>query len=148
MATKKDQDAKVLKLRNKLLKQEAKLTAAEKPVYVTSGMFRPNQHSDRGMINVKSASESQLVTATEQIMHKKTAFDILGIPAQPHIGSSLEEWIEDFKTRLGVLNKNETLAKITKLKNTIETQLLSTSQKRDIVADDVAGKVDELIAKT
>lgn len=144
MASKKDQDKLVLKLRTKLLQQEAELISAEKPVYITSGLFRANPHSDRGIIDIKSASQAQLIIATEAIIHKKAAFDILGIEPGKHIGSTLIEWIDDFKTRIGVLNKNIILAKVRATQQKIETQLLSATQKRGIALEDVAADVEEL----
>ena len=144
MATKKEQDKKVLKLRKSLIAQEAALEAAKKPVYITSGLFRPSQHSDRGIINVKIASQSELVNATIAIAHRKSALDMLGIEEETHLGSTLEEWVEDFKTRLGVINKNALLDRVRATKEKIETRLLSTSQKRDIEVDDVAEEVANL----
>jgi len=142
--SKKEQDKLVLKLRTSLLKQEAALEAAEKPVYVTSGLFRSNPMSDRNIINVKSATQEQLVLATESVIHKKAAFDVLGIDTGKHLGSTLDEWIEDFKTRIGVLNKNVTLAKVKATREKIDTQLLSATQKRGITLDSVVGEVAEL----
>jgi hypothetical protein len=143
--SKKDQDKKIIKLRKQLLAKEALLGQSEKPTYLTSGLFRATSHSERGAVNIKHASESQVRQAAEAIVIKVGADTLLGLKPAIHLGYSLDSWTEDLKTRLTVLNHIDILASVKALREKVETELLSTSQKRDIVLEDTLGEAEELI---
>jgi hypothetical protein len=142
--SKKDQDKKILKLRKRLLAKEALLGQSEKPTYITGGMFRTSAHSDRGAINIKTAAVDQIRQAAQSVVIQTEADKLLGLDSTTHLGYSLDSWIQDFKTRLTVLAHITILADVKAIREKVDAELLSTSQKRDIVLDETLAKADKL----
>ena len=140
----KEQDAKVLELRTALLKRKEALLGSDKPVYSTSGLFRPDQYSQRNVINIKSSGKGELITATVSLNARMAAAKVLGIEVQSHLGYTTEQWITDFRTRIGVLDRNDNLAEVAKLEAVLEP-LLTLKQKRQIGVDDL---IDQVAAAT
>lgn len=141
---KKEQDSKVLELRQQLLDKEKSLRTAEKPNYLTSGLYRPLSALDRGSINIKSAKKHELIEAAISLNAKAKACKTLDLESETHLGYPIEDWITDLKTRIAVLNKVQTLQEVQALQAQLEP-LLTPSQKREIGISDLSSKIQEVV---
>jgi hypothetical protein len=141
----KTEDKKIIALRKKLTKKLELLERADKPTYLTGGLFRPNHYSDRGNINIKLATEAEIRSAAQGIVTIKAADALLDLDNRDHLGFPLDSWIEDLKTRLAVIKRIDTLNSIKSLKQKVDSELLTTSQKRTIKLDETLEKVADIL---
>jgi len=135
--------SKVLELRKLLLEKEEALKNAENPQYKTSCMFRPEVHSQRGAVNVKLASATEILEAYKSIRNHEEAAKELGLDTK-HLGYTVAEWKEDFKTRIAVISRDETLTEIARIKQELEP-LMTVKEKRQVGIEDLADKIKDIV---
>ena len=135
-------DEKVMKLRQELLKKKAFLLGSDKPVYVAGEYFRNDISSTYGEFRVSIASENQLLMGIKSILLHESAADTLNM-SETHLGFSVDEWIQDFKTRKSVLDRVKNLSKVTQIEAKLK-ELLSQAQLREIGINDIANKISSL----
>lgn len=138
-------DKKVMEMRQSLLEKRQALLNSENPVYKTSGTFRPNFTSPRGEINIKTANKTQLIDAYVALNARNQAANALNIEPGVHLGYPVADWVEDFKTRISVIDRNDNLAAVNKLTAELST-LLTPSQKREIGIADLQSKIAEAVS--
>ena len=138
----KKADDQVLKLRNELIAKREAIVNAEKPVYKAGDWFSPNGANARGEFQVAIATENQLLGGVKALLLHKQSAEILGMDVQ-HQGFSVEDWIEDFKTRKSVLDRNVNLARVKELEDKL-TPLLTKEQLREIGISDLADAIKSL----
>lgn len=141
----KTQDSTVLEMRKLLLEKREALLNSENPVYVTSGLFRPNFGSPRGEINIKIANKNQLLDAYVALNNRNDAAKALKIEPGVHLGYSIKQWVSDFKTRISVIDRDENLKEVNALERQLST-LLTPKQKREIGIADLQSKIAEAIS--
>jgi len=135
--------SKVLDLRKQLITKEEELLKAENPQYKTSCMFRPSEYSQRGAINVKLASEQEILEAYKELKNHEECAKDLGLNPK-HLGYSVSEWIEDFKTRIAVINRDKTLNKIEEIKKELEP-LMTVKEKRQVGIENLEDKIGNIL---
>ncbi len=129
-----------MELRKTLLEKKASLLGTDKPVYKTNCMFRPQQFSQRSEFDIRTASKLQLLDGFKHIINHVTAATELGVDIN-HLGFTIAEWKDDFKLRVAVLDRADTLKKIA----TMETKLravLTPKELRAIGIEDLAAEID------
>ena len=131
-----------MELRKLLLEKKSSLLESERPIYKTSCMFRPNQYNQQGEFDVRLASKSRLLSGYKTLLRHDEAAKDLGVNNK-HIGFTVEEWTHDFKLRVAVLDRAETLTTIARLEDNLRT-VLTPKQLREIGIADLAAEIEGL----
>ncbi len=131
-----------MELRKTLLEKKASLLGTEKPVYKTSCMFRPQQFSQRGEFDIRTAGKSQLLDGFKAVRDHEGAAAELGVDAV-HIGFTVPEWKDDFKLRVAVLDRADTLKKITAMETKLRA-VLTPKELRAIGIEDLAAEIGDI----
>ena len=133
----------VLKLHGDLKAKMEKLEKRFKnPKYACTPTFRPNLHSDRGIMNIRSASPAQLVSATKSMILHELANEKLGMDVL-HDGYSAEAWMNDFKVRKGVIEYNDTMKELQKLEAELKG-IMNSKEKRTVALDGLTDRFKNL----
>lgn len=142
MTMAKKADDKVMKLRETLLAKRAELANAEKPVYKAGEFFTPNVNNARGEFQVAVANSNQLLNGVKAVLLHEQSAKVLGMDVN-YQGFPVSDWIEDFKTRKAVLDKNTKLLEIKNLEDQLKP-LLTKEQLREIGISDLADAIESL----
>lgn len=131
-----------LKLYEAIQAKKEELVKSENPKYLCAPTFRPNQNSDRGVVNIRSAGENQIVSAYKSIILHGQATADLGLNTK-HCGFATDEWKHDFKLRLAVLNRNTVLAQLAQLETEVKG-VMTTKEKKTVVMGDLTDRLADL----
>jgi len=134
-------DAIVMEMRKSLMAKKSAVLGTDNPVYKTSGLFRPHATSQRNEVNIKSSNEGEIVGALMSLNSRDAARKELGLSSGSHLGFTLEEWKDDFKTRISVINRVKTLKEIESLEAEL-SKLLTPKQLREIGIEELASKIE------
>ena len=134
--------SEVLKLRKALLKKKEALLGSEKPEWLTGEIFRPNEFSQRGAINIRSSSAAEILDAYKSLRNHDACAKDLGLESKL-AGFTSEQYIIDFKTRIAVLNRSENLKAVAALEAKIQP-LLTVKEKRAIGTEELAADIEGL----
>lgn len=135
-------ESTVMAMRKKLLKKKAELLGTENPVYKTSGMFRRNTYSQAGEFDVRTASKSKLLDGYKSLYNHVEAAKELGVDIT-HLGFTAEEWKHDFKLRVAVLDRADTIRFIEVTETKLRT-VLTRSELRQIGIEDLMEDVEKI----
>jgi len=138
----KKADDIVMELRKNLLEKKSLVLGTEKPVYTAGEWFQPDLSSSAGSFNLRAANKFQIMKGAKSVLlHKETA-EVVGLEID-YLGFSVTEWLNDFKTRVSVLNRAENLRKISIIETEL-SKLLTPAQLREIGIGDLADKIKDL----
>jgi len=131
-----------MELRRQLLEKKAALLGTEKPQYKTSCMYRPFSDSHRYEVDIRTANKQEILNAAKSLMNHKAAAEELGMDSS-HLGFAVDEWMDDFKLRIAVIDRAETLKKIEELEKELRT-VLTPKQLREIGIEDLTEKIGNI----
>lgn len=135
-------DDQVLKLFKVLEQRKVDVEVAEKEV---KGSWRTNcslvLSTNSQPINIQTLSKERLVIIFGELLQQqeyvKKASDILGIDFDNNInGFSFDDWVNDLKKRIAILEINEKRKQLSNLESRINS-LVSPEQRRKLEAEAV-----------
>jgi len=134
--------SKVLQARTALKKKREELLKDITSEYKCPAVFRPNQHTDRGSINLRAANTHQIKSAVKSMLLDRQANEFL-VEEIKHDGFMAEEWLADFKVRMGVLSRSKKLAAIDDLAEEVEA-MMDAGEMRDFKLPSMLERIENL----
>lgn len=141
------EDQKVLQMLAKLAKAKEAVERAEKPCYLTGGLFKYSEASASGTVDITTVrDERKLVEIAaflrEREVNYEPAAKELGCDVQfTWLGFKRSEWMADLQTRVNILQiakKRAELRDLEELVNTLVSPELMRSMKMAEAAEKLA----------
>lgn len=126
-----------------LIAKRKELEGTKKPVWVTSCIYRPHVMSQRGEFDIRGASATQLLDGYKSLLNHNEACKELGIDVK-HLGFTVDEWKEDFKLRMRVINRTQTLNDIARYSAALRP-LLTKSQLRELDLEEMTDEISAVL---
>ena len=126
-----------------LVAKRKELEGTENPVWKTSCIFRSNVMSQRNEMDIRIAQSTQLLGAYKSMLNHDLACKELGIDPM-HLGYTAEDWKDDIKLRVRVLNRTKTLNDIARYSAALRP-LLTKSQIRDLDLGEMADEISAVL---
>lgn len=124
-----------------LIAKRKALEGTDNPIWKTSCIYRSNAMSQRNEFDIRTALAIQLLGGYKSILNHDQACKELGISPM-HLGFPIEEWKDDMKLRMRVINRTKILNDIARYAAALRP-LLTKSQIRDL---DLGEMTDEISA--